>query len=414
MNFLFFVGDLYPNLNATNKIAYQLGKYLSESGHYVLMLGANYNEEFENKINENFTLISKTPQDLIALSVKKFNDYLKHHDGKRHNLVRKFTVLHPFSALCVNYSYSEKYQGKSKLCKDMIEDMFAKEAFDYIVCFQEPSWAENVMMQCNIPDSKKVIYQTDPYGLHQLCSEEQRKKQQSIEIENFKKVTHIFTTVLLEEEYSKNPDYSKFSFKITGVEFPNIRKLNVSNTYPSVFSKEDINIVFLGLLDDSYRSPEKFLSALSSRFSNFPYIKLHFWGDITSNSVFDYMEKYPDNIFIHQSVDSDTALSIQQHADFLLNIGNTVSNQVPSKIFDYFSIGKPIINIQKISNCPARRYIDRYPVAYTFEEFTPDIDKMMDFIFECQGKTVDFNEIRQIYNTATVEYVCEHIIKNLS
>ena len=68
-------------------------------------------------------------------------------------------------------------------------------------------------------------------------------------------------------------------------------------------------------------------------------------------------------------VDNDEAESILMSADILVNIGNSVSNQIPSKLFDYISTGKPILNIYKNKNCPSLEILSKYPdVLNVYEE----------------------------------------------
>ena len=50
------------------------------------------------------------------------------------------------------------------------------------------------------------------------------------------------------------------------------------------------------------------------------------------------------------------------------NISNKIDNQVPSKIFDYFSMGKAVLNLQKIENCPAREYFDSHPEWFAWSD----------------------------------------------
>ncbi|MEG1896227.1 MAG: hypothetical protein RR162_08295, partial [Oscillospiraceae bacterium] len=86
-------------------------------------------------------------------------------------------------------------------------------------------------------------------------------------------------------------------------------------------------------------------------------------------------------------------------------------NQVPSKIFDYFSMGKPILNVQKIPDCPSREYFDRYPLSFTFDENHPDIEGMGEFIIKAKGESMDFTEVEKLFPTATAGYGVDVIEK---
>ena len=97
-----------------------------------------------------------------------------------------------------------------------------------------------------------------------------------------------------------------------------------------------------------------------------------------------------------------------EKADILLNISNTLDNQVPSKIFDYFSMGKPVLNLQKIENCPAEEYFAKYPLCYNLKEFEPaDTDSLVEFLKKAKGQQIDFAEVEKIYAEATVDYVAD-------
>ena len=90
----------------------------------------------------------------------------------------------------------------------------------------------------------------------------------------------------------------------------------------------------------------------------------------------------------------------------LLNISNTLDNQVPSKIFDYFSMGKPVLNLQKIENCPAEEYFEKYPICFNMKEFEKaDSGMLYEFLKSTKGRKLDFDEVEKIYSKATVEYV---------
>ena len=61
-------------------------------------------------------------------------------------------------------------------------------------------------------------------------------------------------------------------------------------------------------------------------------------------------------------VPAETARTMQTQADVLLNLGNAVDNQLPSKLFDYFAAGKPVLHLCVIENDPALPYLcDLFP-----------------------------------------------------
>lgn len=101
-------------------------------------------------------------------------------------------------------------------------------------------------------------------------------------------------------------------------------------------------------------------------------------------------------------------------ADVLVNIGNSVTNQVPSKLFTYINYGKPILNISKSRECPTIRYLIKYPLSITVYEDTQDIyatsKEVANKIHDYVNKSVKHNEIVRNYKDCTIDYVGERIL----
>ena len=115
-------------------------------------------------------------------------------------------------------------------------------------------------------------------------------------------------------------------------------------------------------------------------------VELHFVGVCRD----EISEEFKDlNIFCHGMVPLDKAMEFMNQADFLVNIGNSVINQVPSKIFDYISMGKPIINVCKSRKCSTLPYFERYPLAINLFEEKNIFDKQV----ECLGRFITDNAL---------------------
>jgi hypothetical protein len=74
-----------------------------------------------------------------------------------------------------------------------------------------------------------------------------------------------------------------------------------------------------------------------------------------------------------------------READILVNIGNDAPYQLPSKVVEYISMGKPILNVAKIEEDSSREFFKAYPVSLCLLEnaATPnssEFDKLIQFI----------------------------------
>ncbi len=151
-----------------------------------------------------------------------------------------------------------------------------------------------------------------------------------------------------------------------------------------------INMVFLGTLYESIRSPEYLLEIFSELLKIVKDVKLqlHFIGSISGCEQFfkRYRELINKFIYLHGRVDRSEALKAMVDADMLVNIGNNTAYQLPSKIVEYIYTGKPILNIvDDAQSDSSALFLKDYPVAFTLEKShfsmkKEKLEEILDFI----------------------------------
>ena len=111
----------------------------------------------------------------------------------------------------------------------------------------------------------------------------------------------------------------------------------------------------------------------------------------------------------HGIVPPSVADDIMLQADVLLHVGNAVDSLMPSKILDYISSGKPILNICKIPTCPTLPLMERYPLGMTVNESDEITEELLDsitrFCTTSKDKSIPFDQIHQLYYDSTIDYV---------
>ncbi len=403
MKILFFVGILEENLNASSKIVYNVAQRFSKDYDVHLMGLSQIKDKYELK--DRLTVSQVLVKDIFLNSNSKLEKFLASQmNASRQVGVKKFILRHPISALLIEIGYRTKLREAmfTKTAKKTVDKLMKKEKFTHIVMAQEPYFS--IESAIDIKNCKKIIYQLDPHGLNVVKQKNEKEKRIKIENENFEKADIIFTTPVLYDEYINLDGYKKFKSKYKPIEFPNINRINKEKSIID-FDKNYINITFCGTLEDGYRSPKIFLDSIKDFKDK---VRVYFVGDILSKTAKEYAKK-ENNIFVHDRVSAKQAFGILQESDFLLNIGNNIYNQVPSKIFDYFSLGKPIINLQKLEECPAECYFKKYPLVFTMKSL--EKERLFNFLTEYKGKTIDFEDVKKIFNDATLEGVY-NIMKN--
>ena len=187
-----------------------------------------------------------------------------------------------------------------------------------------------------------------------------------------------------------------------------------------IFLKKDmIRFVFVGTLYKAIRSP-KFLLQLFRKLlqtSLGDKLEIHFFGRI--HDCTDSFELYKDlldnKIFIHGLVDHNIALRAMKEADFLINIGNNTSYQLPSKMVEYMSSGKPIMNFISSSNDSSLQLIKDYPLHINIidNDITKENNVLLleDFIRNSLGKVVNPEKVKQIINPFSEDKIIRQYTK---
>ena len=421
MKILFATGKLNAGFSATNKIITQLAQQLAAKGHSCTVCGLAADCDEGITTEKGVTLVRLNSGLMVDRAQIAFDQYSAAlGDNARAAARKKFMLHHPFYGAALVYRYSKFFDSgkRAAVYGQRIKKLAEKEKFDAAVISYMP-FEEAFCAAKALKDIMPVcLYQADPWGLHRdpaLAKDEAEHIRQEAEL--FALAEQIITTRPLYRLYKEHQSYIPYTDKMTAMDFPNIRPPKYSSENSVFdFDSENINLLFCGLLEDDYRSPELFLqSAMKLAEEGLP-LKIHFLGTSTSRSLEAFMRKYPQNILHHQAVSLEKAVATMEKADILLNISNTLDNQVPSKIFDYFSLGKPVLNVQKISDCPSREYFDRYPLSFTLTDRTPDVQGMKEFLLSAKGRCVSYDTVSELFYDATLEYAadkCEKILADI-
>ena len=409
MNILFSAGYLSNIPFANNNIEILLADTLSKMGHSCCVCGISHDDNINYKTECGTDVCSFGIHPFYKKATDCLENTLKDIPPNMHSkYVKLFILKHPLYAAAIfvlKTDYPYKVQNKKYI--KWLKKYVNQNNTDGVLGFCYPFDVAYDVLSCDI-NAKKIYYQFDPYGMHTILDTDKKEEKIEKETELISFCDAVFTTKVLKKQYSQNDKYNKYIDKINGVDFPvMIRKNPADLKIPFDFNKENTNILFCGTMDDGFRNPDFVLSNFEKIFKMDSSVKVHFLGPQQGVKVTQWAEKYPDNIFVHTGVKNDIAVSTTYKADILLNIGNSISNMVPSKIFDYFATGKPIVNVQKIENSPDTEYFEKYPLQFTLKEYENrmDFENLYSFIKNNKNSSISFDKVKQIYETATPEYV---------
>lgn len=224
----------------------------------------------------------------------------------------------------------------------------------------------------------------------------------------------IITTDVIFKYYNQLPTKVN-AHKVVLANYPGVHERKLSATTNAIaqsLEPDKLHLFFIGKFYREIRHPQ-YLFDIMERLSSAP-IVLHIVGPI-EEMRFDqaYVDKYLSNkipnIRVHGAVFSVEADDLLLHADVLVHVGNAVDSLMPSKILDYISSGKPILNLCKIRTCPTLPLMEKYPLGMTLFEEEPLSDEKVEsvkrFCEDNKGKQVPYAEIEKLYPECTIEYV---------
>lgn len=278
--------------------------------------------------------------------------------------------------------------------------LHAKEQFQVLIpiagSYEVAAAAMKVAQRKNI---KLLLYQVDPCTTNASYSRNSLAAREQLEDALYHHADAVITTPIIraERQAAGKPELEK----VTAMEFPNV------STEPIITETrkptEKLTCVFAGRIYHGIRNPAytvKLFEQLTDR-----NIQLHMYG-VTDEELASFKIKpTAGTVFCHGLCPLEQVQEKIRQADIVVNIGNIMTNQVPSKIFEYISSCKPIINIAANSNCPSVAYLNRYPRALTLVEgengVAENAARLAAFVEENAGKMADQQTVLERFRECT-------------
>lgn len=315
----------------------------------------------------------------------------------------------------LNYYISKRYglrykEGWISNGFSAVEKKLILSDYDFVLAIAAPF--ENLDLALKISKAYKIplyILQLDLFSFNPTYSKDAKDilKRLNKEKEWYENAAHIFTTT---EMYSVilNSELKSFKNKITSIQIPNLVKPYCENY--SMTQLQYIDILYAGMFYEDIRNPEKMFEIFNEIFKEIPNIRLHIIGYGCEEVILKYLKKWPQNIVFYGRKDKSFVNEMTMKAHILLNLSNATNAQAPSKIIEYISTGKPIINIYFIEQDRCADILKEYPLSINIK-VGENPDRMIDFILDKYSKSVEFEKIKQVFFEYTPEYVVDKMLQ---
>lgn len=273
------------------------------------------------------------------------------------------------------------------------------DKYDYI--FSISGIAVNTLAcldYCKKYGGKLIVYQVDPL----VYNSEYPAK-------TIEKRKHLQSRINNEPYLLLYPDYLReiSEVKPENSLMLNLPLVNICAESHEISSNRDKPVcTFVGNIYGSIRNPD-YTVKLIERIGN-NNVEFNFIG-ATGNSV------HSNAVNCLGTFSVSDAKKAMLNSDFLINIGNNSKEFIPSKIYDYISTGKPIINICKFADCPTieilKDYDNKLNLVEDYGIFEENVNRLREFLFSEYNMQ---NDLEIKYYKSTPKYFAEALIGKIS
>lgn len=410
MNIVFVLGEYYPNFSAVGKCVSMVADKLAKKNNVkIVCFKSNSNEEDFEKYNNQFIYRTNTNDYIIRekfiKKIKSHNKFLSLYYKFLYNLYKVKVVLK------ILFSKTTIYKEKVTAFLDTLK--LITDKIDIIIpcCFPMESVVAALEYKKIFLETKIIPYLFDPYteslSLHRLKINKIIKKKNHLKIEEemLKNSEKIIVMKHLYQHFIENFNSSE---KIVSSEHPVLIDKVSGNNFNEV-----ITMVYAGIFQSKVRNPKPFLKLMEKALQEFDaQLNIYAYGNCDS-IIKKYAKNNSNKIMFFGKVSSQEAEEALKNNNILISVGNKDNTQVPSKIIEYMSYGKPIIHFytNKDDNCI--KILKEYDLALLIsinDEINQNVEKIKEFCNMNKDSYITFDKIKEKFEDALPEFVVEKVI----
>jgi glycosyltransferase involved in cell wall biosynthesis len=403
MKLLFVSCTLPPEGSAVGVIVDHLAEALVKRGHVVDGLGVKTSLYEKSCVQTDYMEIFRVNHILSkSAKNKKFMDmaYILMHRLK--NKIQK-----PSTTI-----YREEIVRAFERKLEQIFDRY--DAIIAVCAYYDAMEAVLRVQRKHEGGPKCILYQVDPLSENEIYAQETIIDVANYEKEIYRNCYAVLTTPLIYALKNNKADAKEWNINhVVSTEFPGLVETDSNVSIQK--NKNEIRCVFAGYLYGTIRDA-RFTLELFSKLQD-QRIQLYIIGSGQEELLQQYAQgALAGKLHCLGQLPSEVCNAWLASADVLVNIGNSASNQVPSKLFTYLSYGKTILNVMMQKNCPTKPYMDRYPLAINIEH-TANVDDMVPqvetAILSQLHQRLPLKAVQNLFPQCTPDYVAEQLLDSI-
>lgn len=265
--------------------------------------------------------------------------------------------------------------------------------YDAVVAFSYPfafQFLAKKIVEKNLAKKLFAIL-LDPFVFNYTFNPKKLERRKKVAQKALASVDKIFMTRGIKEENLKkgfDPYYHK---NVVVIELPNLIE------HKEKFEKEkyggsEIVLSYAGKFYKDIRNPEKMLDILSQMSKG---IVIKIIGEGCDDILKEKAKLFDNNLELLGKLPYVECRQRLISSNILINLGNTIPNQTPSKVFEYIAFGKPIINFYFNEEDTSLYYLKKYPLCFNLNLNNygeKDVNNLREFINKEKNKNMSFEE----------------------
>jgi|GEM_PF-6624764 hypothetical protein len=406
MKLMFLLYDFYPNFSANSLIINHLAKAFSENGHEVHILPMTASSDFKSEEKWEQLQIHRITKCFDKKQVVQFI-----HGCHFVNAVKLAVAIHIDSYQKKEYQKTSWSYYSYKRLRSIIRtcqiDIIINVCYPLEACLPVLKYITHYKKSF-----QWILYMLDPFATnYYYMSRYPMEDLLNFQSKIFEKADKIIvTSPIMNELKSLNKDTVLDKFQV--LNFPKIIRPYISPAVDDIWlDLHYINCIFVGKFNKETRNP-LFLFRMFEGLNN-ERIRLYIIGE-ERESWSEYLSPMDDHIIFYGTKSREAAVNAQLRANILVNVGNRMNNQLPSKLLEYISMGKPIINFYQRKDCPSLEYMALYPVCLNIYQEPPDdnriLRKLRNFIMHNRRVNISYRYIRNKFYYCTLDYVSSEFL----
>ena len=392
-NFLVIDDFLFIRENANSQCLMELVRGLKKNGHNIYLMAREYDNSAFDDLND----VTICP---VAMKLQSFVDSKLSYQNKNFVVKLIYRIISFILYHLDTFLLPKKMiRTGSKIIKEKNIDKIIS------IYYAKINHDSAFKLKKRHKGIEWIMYNLDQFSFDTRHSSLKKALYRHEEKKYSKEVDKIINVDGIEEEYVNNHFEPYKNIPKISVPLPNLKP--DSANYMKQNNDAKMVMRYFGTFYEDIRNPDCLLRMLQELDS--AQYRVEFYGRCC-----EYLKKHydslPECVHLSGTVSGEKCIELTDSADILINVGNTCVNQMPSKVFEYISSGKPILNIYFNDKELAMKYLRKYPCILNVRSDENISSSQLDDFCK-KSRLIPAEEIKKIYNDSLSENVIQKSVE---